>query len=433
MLIDNTTIADLVQREIKNTVNRYVESIMENQQWKQDLEQQIINYVQQRIAHRFQNISTMPDIIDTIASAVKDLFDQGRVPRVDHIVDHARLQKSIDVSVRTLINDSLDNLINDPDWIQKIQLNIENNLVSRSTELISDLDMQSIVAAEVMKNLDRWESKILEKFETRGIHDESSQCEILITDGSVVVQSGLACENLLVEQNLITTDLMTNNLVITGSVNTDCESWNELADTVADRTHKLLGEKWRQDLVMEILEISKKQGIDFKNITVNGIPLVEGDTLNPNIINTSIQKLGLLRDLKVLGSAKISNGTLLVLDRRIGVNTESPDMALAVWDEEVSVSIGKISRDRAWIGSTRQQTMDIGVNRQRSITIEPDGLVSIDRLRLDRWRISFAKSVPNHSGTRGDLVLNHDPKPDTPFAWQCLGGFQWRSINLPCA
>jgi hypothetical protein len=241
-----------------------------------------------------------------------------------------------------------------------------------------------------------------------------------------VAQSGLACTTIMVEQ-----DLTVSNLVVTGTVNTDCESWNELAGVVADKTHALLDQQWKQELVSQALTLAKTQGIDFDSININGAPLVQGHKLNPNITETSIQHLGNLDSLKVLGSSSLGD-TMTVGDRRVGVNTESPDMALSVWDEEVSVSIGKISKDRAWIGSNRNQTLDIGTNRRRAITIEPDGLVVLDQLRLDRWKIGFGNSVPNHSGTRGDIVFNHDPKPNAPWAWQCLGGFKWQPIKVQC-
>jgi len=426
MIINDTAIAELVRQEVQKAVNQQVESLLTNQEWQQLFEQQIAQFAQQRIAAKFQNVSEIPDIVDTISTSVRNMFDQGHVPGMTKLVDAAQLRQAVDSAIQSLVHDSIDNLVSDRDWVNKIQQSIETNVVTRTTELISSVDLQSLVANQVRQLMDTWKTQLLNEQKTPGVVDQATACELVISDGSVVAQSGLGCTDLLVEQNLVT-----KNLVVTGTINTDCNSWDELANNVADRTQRLLGHEWQQQLVNQALDLAKTQGIEFQNITIAGQPVISGDTLNAAITNSSLQKVGVLQNLRVTGPVNLA-GTFTAGDRRVGVNTDSPDMALSVWDEEVSLSMGKISKDRAWIGSTRQHALDIGVNRRRSIGIEPDGLVSIDRLRVDRWRISFGNSVPNHSGTRGDLVINHDPKPDTPFAWQCLGGYQWRMINLPC-
>ena len=423
-MIDNPTISDLVQQEIQQAVDRYVHSVLATQEWQRSIEQQITGYVQDRITAKFQNISSIPDITDAIQRSVSDLFLQGNVPGIDQFIDQQQIKSTIDSAVQVLVASSLESLVNDPAWIEKIQNNIESNVVSRFSDHISYIDVASIVSGEVRKNLDTWKSEFKQDFSSTGIRDMASKCELVITDGAVVAQAGLACDTMLVQQ-----DLTTTNLVVTGTVNTDCASWQELADNVAQKTQVLLGDEWRQRLVEQVLDLARHRGIDFGEITVNGAALVQGNTLNASITETSIQKLGTLREISVTGKAHLAH-TMDVANNRVGINTDSPDMALTIWDEEVSLSLGKGSRDHAWIGSNRKQSLDIGVNRQRAITIDPDGLVVIDRLRLDRWRISFSNAVPNHSGTRGDLVINHDPKPTAPFAWQCLGAYQWQPINL---
>jgi hypothetical protein len=423
-MIDNTNIADLVQEEIRLAVDRYVQAVLADQQWQHTIEQRITEWTRDRILARFQNVGSIPDLVEIIRCQVKDLFDTGHVPGLSNYVDQQQINRTIDSSVQKLITESLDHLIADDDWVNKIQQHVDLNMGVRITQRLSDIDINAVIAQEVNHNFERWRREFSEEFRSAGIHDEATAVELVVSDGAVVARSGLACDNLLVQKSL-----KVNDLVLTGSVNTDCESWNELASVVANRTQDLLGEAWQQQLVQQVLQLARDSGIDFNEITVRGSPLVQGDRLNASIITSSLQKVGLLQDLTVSGATRLAQ-TMDIRDRRVGINTDNPDMALSVWDEEVSISLGKTSRDRAWIGSNRQQTLDIGVNRRRSITIEPDGLVVMDRLRLDRWRISFANAVPNHSGTRGDIVFNHDPKPGTPLAWQCLGGFQWQAVTV---
>ena len=360
---------------------------------------------------------------------VKDTSPKpGQVPGVFY-VDPDVMTKYIDSAVQVMVKDSLKILMNDPAWVDKIQQLVTVDIVNRVSDKLSLVDINSLVADNLVVALDRYHSKIVENFSTAGILDTATQCELVISDGVVVAQSGLACKELLVEQSITTPDLRVHNLAVTGSVNTDCAAWTELANNIALAAEHKLGEEWKATLVQQVLELAKTQGIDFDSVTVAGAPVFEGNRLNSAITDTSIQKVGLLRDLSVLGPTHLAR-TVNIENHRVGINTESPDMALTIWDEEVSVSLGKIKKDRAWIGSSRQQTLDIGVNRRASITIEPDGLVVMDRVRLDRWQISFASSVPNHSGTRGDIVFNHDPKPGQPWAWQCLGGFRWQILGV---
>lgn len=416
MLIDESHLKKLIDDSIQDLVDRTVknlENLMSDREWLQKIEDNVQGTLVDRTCRLINDVDIDAVVAAEVQANLESWHDQNLL----------QLKRLIDDSIQDLINRTIENLVNDQAWLLKIERSIETNLVIRTGELISDVDLSAAVASEVRANFDRWRTQLETEVLGRGVKDTASSPELVITDGSVVVQGGLGCGHMLVE-----TDLATRNLVVTGTVNTDCASWNELADTVADRARQLLGDQWRQEMCQQVLTLAKTNGIDFQDITLGGKPLVMEKTLNPKITDTSIEKLGTLRNLTVLGAANLSR-TLVARDGRVGINTESPDMALTIWDEEVSVSMGKHSRDRAWIGSSRNHALDMGVNRKRAISIEPDGLVVVDRLRVDRWRISFGNSVPNHSGTRGDLVFNHDPKPGSPWAWQCLGAFQWQSLG----
>ena len=158
--------------------------------------------------------------------------------------------------------------------------------------------------------------------------------------------------------------------------------------------------------------------------------MLSGNTLSSAITQTSITKLGILDELKVNGTVHFTDGTLNTLKRRVGINTSDPEMALSVWDEDVSLLMGRLKEQHGYIGTARNQSLSIGVNRKSQIEIDTEGLTTIKQLRVGQHRISFAREVPGYSGTRGDIVFNQDPKPDSAFAWQCLGGFKWNPIRI---
>lgn len=334
------------------------------------------------------------------------------------------ISASVDNQIQAMIASTIDNLVLDKTWLEKIENLVVREMSSRVIDQISAVDVESVIANTVHHSADRWRHELTKQFCSTGIQDIATQCELVVSDGKVVARSGLACTSLQVEQ-----DLTVRNLVLTGTVNTDCVSWNELAETVAARAQDLLDQTWQRQLTQQVLDLAREQGIDFQSVRIDGEPLVQDNTLSANITDSTLQSVGILRELRVDGRAAINN-SLAVVNGRVGVNTENPEMALSVWDEEVSLNLGKSSKNRAWIGTARNQALEIGVNRKTAVLIEEDGLVSVNRLRLDRWCVTFGNSVPNHSGTRGDLVINHDPKPDAPFAWQCLGGLKWQPIQI---
>jgi hypothetical protein len=219
------------------------------------------------------------------------------------------------------------------------------------------------------------------------------------------------------------------NLAVTGSINTDNHAWNTLSDNITEKTLAKLSEGWRNVLVQQVSEEIQKNGINFDQVKVDGHSLVAGGRLAHSIVESSLRSVGVLHDLRVAGEASI-NDTVSVKKKRLGVNTHEPEMALSVWDEEVSILAGKIKDKSAYIGTGRAQSLSIGVNRSPAIEIDIDGLTAVKKLRVGVHRISHGTEVPNYSGTKGDVVFNANPNVNNNvFAWQCLGGFKWKIIR----
>jgi hypothetical protein len=196
--------------------------------------------------------------------------------------------------------------------------------------------------------------------------------------------------------------------VVTGSINTDNHSWNSLSDRITEKTFNQLNTQWRASLVADVAEKIVNDGIDFKQVQIDGVKVVDADTLSRKITNSNLQSVGVLRDLTVAGEARISE-TLSVLKKRIGINTQEPEMALSVWDEEVSILAGKHKDKSAYIGTGRAQSLTLGVNRTPAIEIDVEGLTAIKKLRIGVHRISHGTEVPNYAGTKGDVVFNANP------------------------
>ena len=219
------------------------------------------------------------------------------------------------------------------------------------------------------------------------------------------------------------------DLVVKGSVNIDNPSWNLLAEGISEKTINKLSDEWKTVLTAQVAEQIQANGVDFDSVKINGETLVSGNTLAKSITDTNIRSVGVLTTLTVAGESIFNNQTLAVLNKRIGVNTVSPEMALSVWDEEVSIVIGKNKANEAYIGTNRAQGVAIGVNRQPQIEITADGLTRIRQLQVGLHRIAHATQVPGYSGTKGDIVFNSDPNDSSVFAWVCIGGHRWKTLK----
>lgn len=428
-MIDDVSLGQLIQQQIQTAVTAKVEQLANDSAMMDNLEKRTIEIVQQRITGKFANIESVPDLIKTVEHSVDQLFQQGRIPGIADFVDATAIQLAIDNAVHQLVNSTIDALVLDSAWLEKIENVVNSSMTAKFSRAMSQTDMNQLMKQHVESGIEQWQHRLRENFTTPGISDQATATQFTVTDGTVVVENELATNHLSVYADAgVSGTLVVNNLVLKGRVNTDNRSWTELSDSISARVLDSVIDQWTQTLVNSVFERTSQSGIDFASITINGAKLVDGNALGNFVTETNIQKTGTLRDLTVSGAVRLAN-TATVKNRRVGINTEDPEAALSIWDEEVAIVIGKLSDKKAFVGTARAQDLSIGVNRKAAININTDGLTTINQLRVDRFRIGHAAEVPGHSGTRGDLVLNSDPKPGTPFAWVCLGAFSWQPLR----
>jgi hypothetical protein len=289
---------------------------------------------------------------------------------------------------------------------------------------LSAIDVRETIRQRVDENMTKLSDIVIKKLQTLGIQDHAQQTELTVLDENVVVENCLTAKQL----NIVDSATV-KELVVTGTINTDNHSWNSLSDRITEKTFNQLNTQWRASLVADVAEKIIKDGIDFKQVQIDGVKVVDADTLSRKITNSNLQSVGVLRDLTVSGEARISE-TLSVLKKRIGINTQEPEMALSVWDEEVSILAGKHKDKSAYIGTGRAQSLTLGVNRTPAIEIDVEGLTAIKKLRIGVHRISHGTEVPNYAGTKGDIVFNANPTINSNvFAWVCLGSYKWKVLK----
>lgn len=423
-MIDSKAIADLVQKQITESVNQHLEEVFKSEPWKHSVEEKIIQYAQDRVVKKFANVNSMPEIIEAVKNSVQDLFHQGFVPDINGYVDPTDLRQAVDLAVENLVEKSIGQLVIDPVWIQKIEQQINQLTTQKILASISAMDISAVIHQRVDQNLDNLKDQVARTISRRGIQDLAENYELTVMDKNVVVENKFTTKDLEVVNNATV-----KNLAVLGTINTDNTAWQDLKDYIAKKTLDQIDQQWRTQLIDQVKAKIVEQGIDFDRVKVNGQYLITGDRLTGAVVNSNLQSVGELKQLTVSGPARIHD-TVNVVSRRLGINTAEPEMALSVWDEETSVLIGKNKAQSAFVGTGRKQNLCLGVNRETQLEIDIDGLTTVKRLRVGQHHISHATELPGWAGIKGDVVFNANPNPsNNVFAWQCLGGHKWKVIR----
>jgi hypothetical protein len=324
--------------------------------------------------------------------------------------------------VQKEIETAIANISQDPAWLSKIEKLINQTVAYQTIAKVSSIDINTIIYERIDENIDKFHEKLRANFASVGIKDQATETQLTIMDDHTVFENNLTAQDLTIANSA-----QIQNLVVTGSINTDNYAWDSLSADIAEKTFARVTGAWQTELIQQVADYIKINGIEFDQVTIGGELLVSGDRLSNTIKETSIQSTGPLRSLQVLGGTNL-NETLNVNRKRVGVNTEEPEMALSIWDEEVAINIGKLKEKTAYIGTSRTQGIAFGTNRTAHVEITADGLTQIKKLQVGVHRISHDTQVPGYSGTKGDIVFNANPTNNV-FAWVCLGAYKWQPLK----
>jgi len=140
-MLENAVVQQLIETQIKSAVDQYVQHILADTDWAQEIENRIIKYVQDRILAKFANMSTMPDLIETVKSSVATLMTQGHVPGIQNYIDDTVITSTVDRSVESFVTQTINQLSVDADWLTKIETLINQTYVRKLAERLHDVDI----------------------------------------------------------------------------------------------------------------------------------------------------------------------------------------------------------------------------------------------------------------------------------------------------
>jgi hypothetical protein len=423
-MLDTAAINRMIEKQIATEVNDQVLAVLTSDEWVAGLEKKILRYTQDRILSKFANADSMPEIIAAVKNSVNDLFMQGTIPGIKEFVDDRAIQTAVNQAIEKHLDAIIEQICTNTQWLDQLTATVNRSVVEKTVQTLNQTDPRTVIRQRIDECMVEWRQTLLENFASTGIDDQATSCQLTIMDDNTVVENTLTAKNLNV-MGTITVD----NLIVKTGMNTDSPSWQRIQAGITSQVLAQVTEQWRQNLVDDVAVKIKELGIEFDRVKLNGAFVVDGGRLANSITESNLQQLGELKTLVVRGEARMNHNTFHVLNQRIGINTNEPEMALGIWDEEVSIAIGKHKNRQAYVGTSRDSSLALGTNRTAHVEIDIDGITTIKKLRLGLHRIGQESQVPGYSGVKGDLVFNTNPTGDGVFAWLCLGGHKWQVLK----
>jgi hypothetical protein len=219
------------------------------------------------------------------------------------------------------------------------------------------------------------------------------------------------------------------DLNVKGKVDEDSAFYKQLANSVTEAVQQGLDNELFAGFSDTIFNKIKTDGLDLSKITVNENVVIEGDRIGYTITESNLQKLGLLKELQVSGETQLAD-TLYVGNKRTGINTLEPSAALAIWDEDIEITVSKERNGQGRIGTPRNQSLVLGSNQHSNVILNTDGSTQINDLRMGNVKMSASDTPPNFSSTKGHIVFNANPNAGGPLGWVCLGAANWANFGI---
>lgn len=266
---------------------------------------------------------------------------------------------------------------------------------------------------------------IIKNFGSTGIDDKATDCKLTILDEYTVSENNFITQSLTVKGPAV----IEGDLIVSGSVaKTSPMFQNVVADATA-RVKESLDSALFTSFSEIIFNKIKEEGLDLSKVSLGGKEVISGNTLSINITESNLQKVGVLKELRVSGESLFAQ-TLYASPKRIGINTLEPNKALSIWDEEVELGFGKRSADQAVIGTPRSQELVLSSNNKQNMTLNTDGSVTINNLQVNGVSITASETPPTNDAPKGSIVFNANPSLGGPLGWVSLGGARWANFGI---
>ena len=250
---------------------------------------------------------------------------------------------------------------------------------------------------------------IIAEFGSTGIDDRATKCQLTILDNAVVIEQTVVATGLQIKGSA----QIAGNLNIAGELVADSNAVQVLTESI------------RENTLAKIATV----GIIAPKLVFNDKTIIDESEIASSVLKSNLRKVGTLEELQTRGETLL-DGTLYVSQKRVGINTLEPTYALTVWDDDIEIAVNKRGQNRAFIGSHRPVNITLGAAGKDNISLDVDGSVTINDLRLGALPLTTASSEPNWAGRAGEIAFNDSPKIGQPIGWVCLEGHRWAKFGI---
>lgn len=359
------------------------------------------------------NLTVQDKVNATITGLLNNLINSETIAQqVDSIVT-ADLQEKLDFAVKSRVAQT----VTQTDIGTEVSKGIATFVEERMRN--SALPENFIPAKSINWNQFRLPANCIgtgtiHNFTSNGIEDRSTEVNLTVLNGQVVVENETVTSQLTVVDSANIKNLNVGKLVVNDGITINDSNF-------ADQIKGLIDSRISQR------EVERKWELGAEPITSNGNVLLNTNSLGNSIVTSNLRKLGRLTDLSVSGTTELAE-TMYISNGRIGINTDEPAGVFTVWDEESEVSIRKYKNRTMYIGSTRDSEIVLGVGGDAVLNIRKSGIES-NSVKVGNITITSGNTEPNYRGSPGDLVINEVARAGQPWAWRCTGGESWISLN----
>lgn len=396
-----------LEEQAKSSINAYLETALANY----DFDSKLSNLASTQLA---QKINTL----EFPLAETKKQLDKIGIRSIEN------LQQTVQ---QRIFNDITEH-ISKVDFVSLVKEQIKTSIADYFNNLSfpdNSIRASAIKIDQIELSGDQVVGGIIQNFGSTGIDDKATKCQLTILDTHVVVEQPILTTGLEVKGVAV----IEGDLVVNGSIPVDSNLFKTLTQNSVDAVKSALNEDFFKQYSNLIYNEIKEKGLDATGITLKGKTLITEGELASSVVKSNLRRLGELTELQVRGETLLDN-TMFVAGKRVGINTLEPAGALAVWDEEVELVVRKKSANTGYIGSTRDVTFILGANNKENISLDPDGSVTINDLRLGALPISTCSTEPNWSGRAGEIVFNDSPAIGLPIGWVCLEGHRWARFGI---
>ena len=405
-LIDGLKVS--IESELRDKVSEEVVKKIAETEINGIIESLVAKQISDRVA-KFDFVNASQEQLSLIVAQLTDQIQKTLAQEANTQINSYITQRLAQVDLNSLISSLIGN-------------KLANMLDSRNFPPQS-IPQTAIDFNGLILTGDHIKGGIIERFGSIGIEDRATKVAMTLMDQATAFEGPVWAPEVKVKGNVT----VAGKLTVSEFDNTT-PAFAQVVEAASLAVKDKLDTELFTSFSDIIFDKIRTEGIELDKISQGGREIVKGNQLGYHIVDTNIQRLGMVNDLQTQGEAYLSS-TLYTTKGRVGVNTMDPSAVLSVWDEEIEINFGKHSHNIAKINTPRYQPLILGANGNNNLTLNPDGSVEVDSITIGTVIMTSAVAIPNYAGITGQIVWNQAPGPGSAIGWVCLGGHLWAKFG----